>query len=73
MDSNRRLRYLSRNLTLKFEAMSSSSSFSSQIMGGTTLSTPVSGSLLEAEEDEDDEEVEANREEGDVGGRVLTF
>lgn len=70
MDSDRHLRYLSRNLALKFVVMSPFSS-SSQTMGGTTRSTPVSGSLLAVEEDEDEENDEADGEDRGVGGRVL--
>lgn len=73
MDSDRRFRYLSRNLTLKLEVISSSSSSFSQIIGGATWSTPTSGSSLEVEEDGDDEEDEADEEYGYVGGGVLTF
>ena len=71
MDLNRCLHYLSLNLVLKFAAMSSSFS-SSQVIGGTTGSTPISGSMLAtnrstymsdsmlvAEEDDDGDEVEA--------------
>ena len=71
MDLNRCLHYLSLNLVLKFAAMSSSSS-SSQVKGGTTGSTPISGSMLAAnrstymsdsmlvaEEDDEGDEVEA--------------
>ena len=46
IDSDRRLRCLSRNLALKFEAISYSSSSSSQIMGDTTQLTLIFGSLL---------------------------
>ena len=46
IDSDRRLRYLSRNLALKFKAISYSSSSSSQIMGDTTQLTLIFGSLL---------------------------
>ena len=70
MDSDRHLCYLSQNPALKFVVMSPFSS-SSQTMGGTTLSTPVSGSLLAVEEDEDEEEDEANGEDRGVGGGVL--
>ncbi|KAJ9672826.1 hypothetical protein PVL29_026174 [Vitis rotundifolia] len=73
MDSDGHLRCLSRYLTLKFEAISSSSSSSSQIMGGTTRSTSVLGSLLEVEEDEDDEDDETDKKDGDAGGRVLAL
>lgn len=71
MDLDRRLRCLSQNSSLNFEAMSSSSSSSSsQTMGGTTRSTPVSGSLPE---DENDEKDEANGENGGAGGKVLAL
>ena len=40
-------------------------------MGGTTLSTPVSGSLLGTEKNEDEEEEEADGEDGGVDGKVL--
>lgn len=70
MDLDRRLCCLSQNLSLNFEAMSSSSSSSSQTMGGTTRSTPVSGSLPE---DENDEKDEANGENRGAGGRVLAL
>ena len=70
MDLNRCLRCLSQNLTLKFEVIPFSSSFSSQIMGGTTQSTHVSSLLLEAEDDEDDE---ADGENENVGGGVLAL
>ena len=74
MDLDKRLHYLSRNPTLKFEAIYSFSfSLSSQVIGGTTWSTLTFGSLLEAEEDEDDEEDEVDEEERDTGGEVLAF
>lgn len=66
MDSDRRLRCLSQNLTLKLEVISSSSS-SSQIIRGTTWSNPASGSSVE---DGDDE---SNEEDKDVEGEVLTL
>ena len=66
MDSNRRLRCLSQNLTLKLEVISSSSSFS-QIIRGTTWSNPASGSSVEDGDDESDEE------DKDVEGGVLTL
>lgn len=72
MDSNRHLRCLSLKSTLKFAAMSSSSP-SSKAMGGTTISTPVFGSVLVAEEDEYGEEDEADGEDGDTDGRVLAL
>ena len=71
MDLNRCLHYLSLNPVLKFAAMSFSF-YSSQVIGGTTDSTPISGSVLAAnrstsvsdsmlvaEEDEEGDEVEA--------------
>ena len=74
MDSNRCLRYLSRNPALKLEIISSSSSSSSsQIIRGTTPSTPASGLSLEDEEDRDDKEDKVDEEDGDVGGEVLTL
>ena len=73
MDSNRRLRCLSQNVVLNFEAMSHSSSSSSQTMGDTTLSTPISGSLSKAKEDEDDEEDEVDGEDKGAGGRVFAL
>ena len=59
------------NPALKFSAISSSLS-SLQTMGGTTGSTPMSGSVLAVEENEDAEEVEV-KGEGDVDGRVNTL
>lgn len=56
MDSDRRLRCLSWNLTLKLEVISSSSSSSSQIIGGTNRVTPTSALSLEDKEKGDDEE-----------------
>lgn len=38
------------------------------MMGGTTNSTLVSGSVLTIEEDEDEEEDKAEEEDGDVDG-----
>ena len=73
MDLNKCLHCLSRNLTLKFEVIPFSSSSSSQIMGGTTQSTLVSGLLLEVEEDEDDEDDETDGENGNVGGGFLVL
>lgn len=73
MDSDRCLRCLSQNLTLNFEAISSSSFSSFQIMRGTTRSTPVFGSLLEAEEDKDDEEDETNGEDESAGGGIIAL
>lgn len=40
-------------------------------MGGTTRSTPISGSLLGIEKNEDDEEEKAEEEDGGVDGKVL--
>lgn len=81
MDSDKRLHCLSLNSILKFMGMSSSS-FSSQLIGGTTNSTPIFGlvlaadrstpmseSVLVVEEYEDGEEVEAERK-GDVDDGV---
>lgn len=42
-------------------------------MGGTTWSTLISGLLLEAEEDKDDEKNEANGEDEGASGRVFTL
>ncbi|KAJ9692906.1 hypothetical protein PVL29_011828 [Vitis rotundifolia] len=67
MDSYKHLCYLSRNLTLKLEAISFSSSSSSQIIGGTSWPTPTFGSLLEDEEDGEDDEDEADDENREVG------
>ena len=69
MDSNRCLRYLSGNPTLNFEAISFSSSFYSQIIGGINRPTPIFGSLLKDEKYEEEEEDEA----GEAGSRVLAF
>lgn len=71
MDLDRCLHYLSRNPALKFVAMSPSSS-STQIMGGATRSSLVSGSLLVVEEDEDKKEDDVDGKDKRVGGRVLT-
>lgn len=68
MDSDKRLRCLLWNLVLKLEAMSPSSSSSSQIIGGTGCITPASGLSLE-----DEEEDEADNEYGETGGGVLPF
>lgn len=70
MDLNRRLRWLSQNPTLKLEAISSSSSSSLQIKWGTSRPTLASRSLLEDKGNEDDK---TDDEDGEVGGRVLTF
>ena len=59
MDLDKCLCYLSLNLALKFEVMSSSFS-SLQIIGDTTWSTHASSSPLEDEEDGDDENDEAD-------------
>ena len=42
-------------------------------MRGTTRSTPVFGSLLEAEEDKDDEEDETNGEDESAGGGIIAL
>lgn len=73
MDSDKRLRCLSWNLTLKLEAISSSSSSSSQIIGDTNQLTPTSALSLEDEENGDDEEDEANDEDGEVESGVLSL
>lgn len=70
MDSDRSLRCLSRNSTLKLEAVSSFSSFSSQITGGTSRLTPTFGSLLEGKEDEEDK---TDKKDWEAGGGVLAF
>ena len=72
MDSIRHLRCLSQNLALKFVAMSLSS-FSTQTMGDNTRSTPISGSLLAVEEDEDEEEDEVDGEDRGAGDRVFAL
>ena len=69
MDLDKHLRCLSRNPTLKFEAISSSFS-SSQIIRDTTWTTHDFGLPLEDGDDEDDE---VDGEDKDEGGRVLTF
>lgn len=73
MDSDKCLRCLSWNLTLKLEAISSSSSSSSQIIGDTNQLTPTSALSLEDEENGDDEEDEAGDEDGEVGSGVLSL
>ena len=73
IDSNKHFCYLSWNLALKFEAISSSSFSSLQIIGGTTWSTPTFGLLLESEEDGDNEDDEADGEYGGVRGRVFAL
>lgn len=85
MDSDRCLRRLSLNSILRFVTMSLFS-FSSQAMGGTTnstpvfnlvlatdQSTPVSGSVLVAERDEDGEETEVKGKEEDADDRVCAL
>ena len=72
MDSDRHLCCLSLKPTLKFVAMSSSS-FSSQAIGGTTSSTPVFSSVLATEEDEDEEKDEVDGEDGDANEGVLAL
>ena len=72
IDSDKRLHCLSRNPTLKLEAISSSSSSSSsQIIGGTNRLTPTSALSLEDEENGDDDEDEANNEDKEAGSGVL--
>ena len=73
VDSDRCLHCLSGNSTLKFEAISFSSSSSSQIIGGINWPTPISGSLLKDKKCEKEEEDEADDEDGEVGSRVLAF
>lgn len=73
MDSDGGLSCLSQNPTLKFEAMSSLFSSSSQIIGNTSRLTPIFSSSLEDNEGEDEEEDEANDEDGKAGGRVIAF
>lgn len=73
MDSDEGLSCLSRNPTLKFEAMSSLFSSFSQIIGSTSRLTPIFSSSLEDKEGEDEEEDEANDEDGKAGGKVLAF
>lgn len=70
MDSDKRLHCLLQNSALRLEAISFSSSSSSQIIGGTSRLTPVSSSSLQDEEDEDDE---TDEEDEDVRSRVLTL
>ena len=72
IDSDRPLRYLLWNLALKLEVISSSSS-SSQIIGGISRFTPTSTLSLEDEEHGEDEGDEVDDEDGVAGGRVLTF
>ena len=72
MDLDKPLCCLSRNPTLKFEAISSSFS-SSQIIRDTTWTTHAFGLPLEDEEDVDDEDDEADGEDKDEGGGVLTL
>ena len=70
MDSDRHLYCLSLKPTLKFVAMSSSS-FSLQAIGG--ISTPVFGSVLATEEDENEEKDEVDGEDGDANEGVLVL
>ena len=72
MDLDKRLRCLSRNPTLKFEAISSSFS-SSQIIRDTTWTTHAFGLPLENEEDGDDEDDEVDGEDKNEGSGVLTL
>lgn len=73
MDSNLRLRYLSWNLVLMLETISSSSSSFSQIIRGTSQPTHASGLLLEDKENKDNEEDEVDDEDEELGDRVLTL
>ena len=71
MDSNLRLRYLSWNLVLMLETISSSSF--SQIIRGISQPTHASGLLLEDKENKDNEEDEVDDEDEELGDRVLTL
>lgn len=73
MDSDRRLRCLSWNLTLKLEIISSFSSFFSQIIGGTNRVTPTSALSLEDEDNGDDEEDKVSDEDRKVGSGILSL
>lgn len=73
MDSDRRLRYLSWNLTLKLEVISSFSSSSSQIIRGTNRVTPTSALSLEDEENGDDEEDKVGDEDEEAGSGILSL
>lgn len=73
MDSDRRLRCLSWNLTLKLEVISFSSSSSSQIIGGTNRVTPTSALSLEDEENGDDEEDKVDDEDEEAGNGILSL
>ena len=72
IDSDRCLCYFSRNLALKLEVISFSS-FSSQIIRGTSRSTLASTSSLENEDDEEDEGEEVDDEDRVAGSGVLAF
>ena len=69
MNLDRHLRFLSRNLTLKLEVISSSL----QIIGGTSQPTLASGLLLEDEEDKEDEKDEDDDEDGKARDGVLAL
>lgn len=73
MDLDRHLHCLLWNPTLKLEAISLSSSSSSQIIRGTSWPIPVSSSLLEDEDNKNDEEDEADNEDGEAGDGVLAL
>lgn len=77
MDLDGGLSCLSRNPTLKFEAMSSLFSSFSQIIEGTSRLTLIFSSSLEEKIGEDEEkyeeENEADDEDGKAGGKVLAF
>ena len=73
IDSDKRFRYLSWNLALKFEVISSFSFSSSQIIGDTTWLTPTFGLLLESEKDGDNEDDEVDGEYRSVRGRVFAL
>lgn len=70
MDLDKRLRCLSQNSTLRLETISSSSFSSSQIIGSASQLTPIFGSSLKDEENEDDE---IDEEDEDAGDGVLTL
>lgn len=68
IDSDRRLRYLSLNLALRFASMSSYSS-SSQMIGDTTGLTSAFGSVLATEYKDAEVEAEgAGDARGEFGG-----
>ncbi|KAJ9707331.1 hypothetical protein PVL29_002360 [Vitis rotundifolia] len=72
LNSDKHLRCLSRNSALKFEVICSSS-FSSQIIRGTSWFILASTSSLENEEDREDEEGKEDDEDRVVVGGVLAF